>query len=60
MMERALDHARARGYARATLGVALDNRAARRFYERAGWRDTGERVQHRHLGMEMAGYELGL
>jgi len=60
MMERALHHARGRGYTRATLGTAVENGAARRFYERAGWRDTGERVQHRYLGLEMANYALEL
>jgi ribosomal protein S18 acetylase RimI-like enzyme len=58
LMERALDHARRLGYRRATLGVAVVNVPARRFYESAGWSDTGERVQHRYLGLEMANYML--
>jgi GNAT superfamily N-acetyltransferase len=60
LMGRALDEARLRGYERATLATAIQNAAARRFYERTGWRDTGERVHNDRLGLEMAEYELRL
>jgi ribosomal protein S18 acetylase RimI-like enzyme len=60
LMARALDHARRRGYTRATLGTAVENAAARRFYERGGWKDTGHRTQHRRLQLEMADYALDL
>jgi ribosomal protein S18 acetylase RimI-like enzyme len=60
LTERALDHARRRGHRRATLATAVDNRPARRFYERAGWKDTGVRRRHEQLGLEMAEYALDL
>ena len=40
-----LDRIRARGIGRAWLRVFTDNRRGRRFYERLGWRQTGERSQ---------------
>ena len=40
-----LDRIRARGIGRAWLQVFTDNRRGRRFYERLGWRQTGERGQ---------------
>ena len=60
LMKRALDHARQSGYGRATLGVAVENESARRFYERAGWKDTGVRTRHRRLGLDMAEYARDL
>ena len=60
LMERALDEARRRGHRRATLGTAVLNTPARLFYERAGWRDTGGRLHHKYLGLEMAEYVLDL
>ncbi|SCG50582.1 GNAT family N-acetyltransferase [Micromonospora humi] len=43
LMVDALDAMRARGWTRAVLWVLHDNTSARRFYERGGWRATGER-----------------
>jgi ribosomal protein S18 acetylase RimI-like enzyme len=60
LMERALDEARRRGHLRVTLGTAVLNRPARRFYERAGWRDTGGRRHHERLGLDMADYAVDL
>jgi GNAT superfamily N-acetyltransferase len=60
LMERALGEARRRGYRRATLATAVQNVAARRFYERAGWKDTGGRSHHERLGLDMADYALDL
>ena len=60
LMERALACARERGFRRATLGTAVENKPAREFYEHLGWRDTGERRRHTFLGLDMADYELDL
>jgi ribosomal protein S18 acetylase RimI-like enzyme len=60
LMERALDEARRRGYRQATLATAVQNAAARRFYERTGWKDTGGRSHHERLGLDMADYALDL
>jgi ribosomal protein S18 acetylase RimI-like enzyme len=60
LMERALGDARRRGYRRATLGTAIQNAPARAFYEHTGWKDTGGRRHHEHLGLEMADYALDL
>ena len=59
LMQRALDDARARGFRRASLGVAVRN-PARAFYERTGWIDTAERSGHGYLGIEIAHYALDL
>jgi GNAT superfamily N-acetyltransferase len=60
LMKRALDEARQRGHKRVTLATAVANRPARRFYERAGWKDTGGRRHHERLGLEMCDYALDL
>lgn len=60
LMRRALDHARVLGYERAVLGTAVQNHPARRFYERAGWTDTGGRRCNDRLGLDMADYVLDL
>ena len=60
LMERALAEARRRGHRRAKLGTAVKNRRAREYYERAGWRDTGDRKFNPDLGLEMCDYALDL
>ncbi|MEA2427300.1 MAG: [ribosomal protein S18]-alanine N-acetyltransferase [Thermoleophilaceae bacterium] len=59
LMQRALDDARRRGHVRATLATAIQN-PARAFYEHAGWQDTGVRLRHEALGLDMVHYALDL
>ena len=60
LLERAMAEASRRGYKRATLATAAGNQGARRFYERAGWKDTGGRRFHPDFGLEMADYARDL
>jgi RimJ/RimL family protein N-acetyltransferase len=56
-----LDRMRARGIRRAWLRVFTDNRRGRRFYERLGWRQTGERSHSSFPPhAELLRYERGL
>lgn len=59
LLWRAEDAMRAAGYTLGTLSTEVANERARRFYERAGWHDTGRRHEHPDLGA-MAAYERGL
>lgn len=59
LLARAVGEMHARGYALGELGTQVLNERARRIYEAAGWRDTGERRQNEY-GEEMALYELDL
>jgi ribosomal-protein-alanine N-acetyltransferase len=60
LLDRAVADARRRGHRRVRLTAGVENVRARRFYEREGWRDTGERHRHSALGVEMAHYALEL
>jgi GNAT superfamily N-acetyltransferase len=52
--------ARRRGFDRMVLWAAEGARQARRFYEREGWRPTGERDPDSKLGLPLVQYELSL
>jgi ribosomal protein S18 acetylase RimI-like enzyme len=56
----AVEEMRRRGYARGRLRVAVTNGNARGFYDHNGWRDTGERMFHEELGLDLAEYEVEL
>jgi GNAT superfamily N-acetyltransferase len=49
-----------RGFASGRLLVARGHRRARAFYEREGWRATGEHETSGELGLELAEYVLDL
>jgi GNAT superfamily N-acetyltransferase len=49
-----------RGFAQGRLLVARGHQRARRFYEREGWRATGEHETSGELGLELAEYLLDL
>lgn len=50
LLDTALEHGRAEGCADVTLWVLAENRAARRFYERRGFRPDGRTGRHEPTG----------
>jgi ribosomal protein S18 acetylase RimI-like enzyme len=60
LLERATAEMRSRGFERSDLITQEPNTHARRFYERAGWRETGERVRHKGFDCLMVAYEIAL
>lgn len=59
LLAAAVEEMRARGYARAGLRTHASNQRARRLYEAAGWRDTGDRHLNK-VGERMVRYEIDL
>jgi ribosomal protein S18 acetylase RimI-like enzyme len=60
LLSAAVDQMRDRGYERGQLRVVVDNHRARRFYERRGWRFTGDEGFNEELGLVLADYRLTL
>lgn len=60
LLARAVEAARAAGFARATLVTAAANTRAQLFYEREGWTPTGEVIFNDEIGLEMLEYGLQL
>lgn len=62
LLAAATERLQARSFERATLAVARDNGRARRFYEREGWRATGDETTEALWGVEMVavGYQRTL
>jgi RimJ/RimL family protein N-acetyltransferase len=60
LLAAAVEQMRERGYERGQLRVVVDNHRARRFYERSGWRFTGDEGFNDELGLDLADYRLTL
>jgi GNAT superfamily N-acetyltransferase len=56
----AVGEARRRGYERMRLFTPRDHGRARRFYEREGWRPTGEKRFGPELGLQIVEYAIDL
>jgi diamine N-acetyltransferase len=60
LLEVAVEHAAAAGYAAMRLATPADHARARRFYEREGWAPYGEPFGNTPLGLVLVEYRLAL
>jgi GNAT superfamily N-acetyltransferase len=60
LLDAAMEHARQEGYERIRLFTPRDHARARRFYEREGWRPTGEGRYAGELELEIVEYARAL